>query len=557
MLNATRITLQPEEHRVARPKKGSVATDPPDHTAADKIATKNAKSGRSSLRANTITNYISRAWAALVALLFLPLYANVLGSEAYGLIGTFTILQAWALLFDFGLTPTLNREMARFRAGVRSAESINDLLLTLEIIGATTCFTVAVIIIASASYLATHLLTPQKMSLDTLIHALQVMGFVVAMRWLEQIYRAALQGLQDQVWLGKSFMITETMRWAGAYVAIYLIRADAITFFIWQAISSIATLFVLRFRVTRHLSTGSYRPVFRLSEIYEIRQFAGGMFLSALLTFTLTQIDKVLVSQTVSLSEFGFYMLASAASGGLLQLIIPMNQSTLPKMVEYVSQNDSLGLSELFISTSKWITVIITPVSMLMVFFPDSIILLWTGNSDTVEYVSPILPWLALGAMVNGIMNTPYILQLAHGWTSIANKANIFSVVLMIPAAYILIPRFGMISAATLFLALNVAYLAFLPALTFNRLLPGITMRWFQLAVVRPLGAICLCGLALRLMIDPPTTRIAAFGLLLTGGAFFLAAAFWATRGPTGPYSIARAALKDAVEKRRSGKISR
>ena len=69
-----------------------------------------------------------------MGLAFIPLYIRFLGIEAYGLIGLFALLQAWLSLLDMGLTPTLGREMARFTGGSRSAESIRDLLRSIEFI---------------------------------------------------------------------------------------------------------------------------------------------------------------------------------------------------------------------------------------------------------------------------------------------------------------------------------------------------------------------------------------------------------------------------------------
>jgi O-antigen/teichoic acid export membrane protein len=66
---------------------------------------------------------------------FVPLYIKYLGMEAYGLIGIFAILQAWLVLLDMGMKPALGREMARFTAGAHNAQSIRDLLRSIELIG--------------------------------------------------------------------------------------------------------------------------------------------------------------------------------------------------------------------------------------------------------------------------------------------------------------------------------------------------------------------------------------------------------------------------------------
>jgi len=94
------------------------------------------------IKRNLVANYLGQGWVALMGLAFIPLYIRYLGMEAYGLIGLFVLIQAWLALLDMGMTPTLNREMARFTAGAHSPQSINDLLRSLEIL----CFLLAPLI---------------------------------------------------------------------------------------------------------------------------------------------------------------------------------------------------------------------------------------------------------------------------------------------------------------------------------------------------------------------------------------------------------------------------
>jgi O-antigen/teichoic acid export membrane protein len=86
------------------------------------------------LKRNLIANYLGQGWVAIMGLAFIPIYIKFLGIEAYGLIGLFALLQAWLALLDMGMTPTLGREMARFTGGSHTAQSIRDLLRSIEII---------------------------------------------------------------------------------------------------------------------------------------------------------------------------------------------------------------------------------------------------------------------------------------------------------------------------------------------------------------------------------------------------------------------------------------
>lgn len=70
-----------------------------------------------SLKKNILANYFAQAYIAVVGIVILPLYLKYMGAEAYGLVGFFTMLQAWFNLLDIGLTPTVARETARFHGG--------------------------------------------------------------------------------------------------------------------------------------------------------------------------------------------------------------------------------------------------------------------------------------------------------------------------------------------------------------------------------------------------------------------------------------------------------
>ena len=68
-----------------------------------------------SLKKNIVASYATQIYVTLVGILILPLYLKYLGAEAYGLVGLFTMLQAWFNLLDMGLTPTVARETALLR----------------------------------------------------------------------------------------------------------------------------------------------------------------------------------------------------------------------------------------------------------------------------------------------------------------------------------------------------------------------------------------------------------------------------------------------------------
>jgi O-antigen/teichoic acid export membrane protein len=137
-----------------------------------------------------------------------------------------------------------------------------------------------------------------------------------------------------------------------------------------------------------------------------------------------------------------------------------------------------------------------------MVFYADGALFAWSGDAKLARVAGPILAALALGNVLNGLMHVPYQLQLAHGWTSFAIKLNVVAVVLLVPAILWVVPRYGAVGAASVWIALNAGYLLAGIPLMYRRLLPAEMWRWYIRDVCQPtLGA--LSGLVLAMAFRP------------------------------------------------------
>ena len=105
---------------------------------------------------NLVANYVGQGWNALMSFAFIPVYIAYLGIEAYGLIGLFALLTAWLALLDLGLSPMLNREMARFTAGRHTPDSIRDLLRSVEVVAVCVALAIASGVAMGAGWLAAN-----------------------------------------------------------------------------------------------------------------------------------------------------------------------------------------------------------------------------------------------------------------------------------------------------------------------------------------------------------------------------------------------------------------
>ena len=450
-----------------------------------------------SLKKNVVSNYLGQGWSAFMGLAFIPIYIQFLGMEAYGLIGLFAIMQAWLLLLDMGMTPTLIREMARYTRGAHSPQSIRDLLRSLEVLSFGLAILISVSVWAASDFLASGWLQAEQLPTTTIAQALSIMAVVVSLRFVENIYRGSLLGLQRQVWMNSAHAILSTLRHGGAIAVLAWLSPTIEAFFIWQGLISLITVAVFVRAVYQTLERSPSAARFSLSALAEIWRFAAGMITITFLTLLLTQIDKILLSRMLTLETFGYYTLATVVAGALLIITGPITQAFYPRMVELITRDDQQVLVEKFHQGSQLISIVTAPATMLLSFFAAGFIFAWSGDIVLAENTAPILSVLVLGTFLNGLTQMPFKLLLAHGWTSFVVKTNLVAVIVLVPTIFWVVPRYGALGAAWIWVILNASYGLIAVQFMFRRLLPKEKWRWYFADLMLPIsGAVGVILLA-------------------------------------------------------------
>lgn len=478
-----------------------------------------------SLNRNVIANYLGQGWSGLIGLAFVPLYIRYLGMEAYGLIGFFALLQTWLALLDMGMTPSLNREVARFTAGAHSTESIRNLLRSMEIICLGIAALIGLLIWAGSEWLAKDWLRADKLPIEVVAQAIAIMGVVAALRLVEGIYRGAILGLQKQVFFNVINSALATLRAVGAVAVLAWVSPTIVTYFIWQGLVSVMSVAALAFAAHRNLPRGITPPRFSREALRGIRRFAGGMLLSSSLALLLTQVDKILLSRLLSLETFGYYSLAAAVATALALLVTPVTQAFFPRFNELVARHDTEVLSAAFHRSAQMVTAMAAPYALLMIFFGRDILAVWTGDPGLALEAAPLLAVLSLGMLLNGLLYIPFMLQLAFGWTSFAARANLLAVSVLVPTILWAIPRFGAMGAAWAWVLINAGYVTISAHLMHRRLLPGEKWRWYGRDVLLPSVAAAIVGGGGRLLLfSTPQEPMNLVALLVIGALMVLSA---------------------------------
>jgi len=456
------------------------------------------------IKRNLIANYLGQAWTAIIGLAFIPLYIKILGIESYGLIGLFGVLQVWLGLLDVGMTPTLSREMARFSSGIHSPKFIRDLLRSIEIIALVIAVTIIFFIALSADLITTAWLRAEELPAPVVSQALLIMGVVIGLRFLESIYRSSVSGMQLQVVLNIVSAFLSTVRALGAVGVLMWFSASLNAFFIWQGLATLLSLIVMAFITYRNLPKASRSGEFSMGAIRSIWRFAGGMVGITFLGLLLTSVDKVILSKLLTLSEYGYYTLASVVAGALYMLIGPITNAFYPQLCQLNALGNDKGFATTYHKGAQLISVVVGSAAIVMILNAEIFLNLWTQNSELSSKTAPLLSLLTTGNLLNALMWMPYQAQLAHGWTKLGMIINAIAVTVSLPAIFLATSSHGAIGAAVIWIALNACYCIIGIHFMYRKILKNEKWRWYRQDIFYPILAAFTVAFFIKYFLPSP-----------------------------------------------------
>jgi O-antigen/teichoic acid export membrane protein len=430
-------------------------------------------------------------WSALIGLAVVPFYLKYLGIEAYGLIGFYATVTGLLQLLDLGLTPTLNREIARSTVSGSSHDAQN-LLHTLAVLFWCFAGLIAVTIYGASSTIATHWLQSTKLTPGQLANAVALMGLVIAARWPIGLYQSALIGSM-RIPISSTLNIgMVTLANVGSIVVLAFVSRTINAFFLWQGLVGLIYALTIRFAAWRVIGT-KYAPGFDVLQLKRVWRFSFGMGAVAITSIAFTQMDKAILSKILTLEEFGHYILATTVVSGLYLIVAPVFNVMYPRFCSLVADSQLSALVDLYRMGTRAIGVMLFPLAMLLVFFSRDIIELWTGDASIASNTGPVIAILAIGSAMHGVMFFPYSLQLAFGMTRLPIIINLVLMTAFVPAVIFLCLSYRALGGAIAWAALEAVYLVGGTWLTHRFLLKGVGRTWLFHDVLIPfIGSIAM-----------------------------------------------------------------
>jgi O-antigen/teichoic acid export membrane protein len=481
-----------------------------------------------STKTNVTANFVGNIWIALLSIVFVPIYLHYLGVESYGLIGVFSSIQAFIVLLDFGLSPTLNRELARLSALEDRTQEMHDIKRTLEIPNWICAVFIALLLSALAPLIARFWVQPKDLSVETITQAFIILGVNIAIQFSVNFYSGGLMGLQKQLLLSLINIFCGTLRSVGAFVVLAFVSPTIQGFLLWQGLVLVLQIVLMAFTLKNSLPNAPGKGHFQKDSLRKIWRFAAGMTGLTIVGLILTQTDKVILSRMLNLETFGYYTLAVTISSMAISMVASsITHAVYPQFSRLVSLGDETALRELYHRSCQIMSALLFPIMIILALFSYDILLVYFGKEEIAANTYLLLSLVTIGSGLHSLVWLPHSLQLAHGWTKLSFYLNVVAIVFLVPLMVIGVYKYGAIGGAGSWVILNIFYVLVDVQIMHRRILKGEQWKWyFEDLAVPFFTAIMVAGTGKIFLTSNYTKFEIIIGLSIISAMTFLLTAF-------------------------------
>jgi O-antigen/teichoic acid export membrane protein len=401
------------------------------------------------LKSNFFSSLFNNFIGVFLVIFLTPVYLNILGIESYGLIGFYISLLGVLSLVDFGLSTTLKKELAVYKAKNLKAESV-DLLKSFEFLLLIFCLTVSIVIYSLAPLIQRFFLTIANLDPKSIILAVKYMGFSISASLLTSFYIAGLYGIQNINVANILLILLNLMRSLGVVVILLIFPSDIIVYFQWQLIINVLFLIICRQLLLKRITPfdSNYFLNFDINLIRKNFGFSLNVFVISIISVFLLQSDKFVVSKFLSLSELSYYTIATTISTIPLLLANSISSVLFPEFSKSVSLKSKSNLDMLYVRGVMIIRLLIMPISITLIFFSQEFIFAWTGSNLISLNTYRVAQLLLISQFFQSYTLLPFNIALAHGNTSFSRKAGYVSIILFIPLLLLLTSKYGILGTS-------------------------------------------------------------------------------------------------------------
>ena len=402
----------------------------------------------------------------VISFLIRPLLARWLGPEGLGLYSIILMVYSLSLIFgSFGLPMALIKYVSEFKKDIKKLSQFASTGLFSSLIFGTI---VGIILYFLSKNIADFfnmpkLLIPVKLLAGVLPFAAYLEGQIYILNGLRAMKHYTVLVISQQI-----LMIC----FITGFIALgYGINGATIGIFL----STVVTVVFGQFLIKEFIKIDLYKLIPNMKKIIP---FGGKIALTNSVNTINTKLDIIMVGYFLIATEVGYYSVALALSQFFWFIPLSIQRITYPATAQYWNENTHAILEKMISKVMKITTIILLLIGLIITFFAGDIILILFGNG----FYHAIVPLyiLLIGTIIRGCICTPIGASLtAINRPDLPLKISIFMIAINISLNILLIPKYGIIGAATATtISLSLGAIIFL-ILTIKKLALKFDLKWY------------------------------------------------------------------------------
>lgn len=443
------------------------------------------------LGANIAANALGLGVTALAGVLSAPLIFRAFGAEAYGLIGVYLMLQALMPLFDLGVTPGLARALAWHRGVGENGQAVTLLRLAHLPVGFVAVLFLA-LTVACAQPLAGAWMQLRSIQESEVELALVLMASALALRMFGALNRGALMALERQAEANLVQTSAVIARTFGALSLAIVSQTGVLGFLAAQIPISLLEWWWCVRRLKAALPFPPERVSTSVLKMHA--RFALGIAALAAIWLLSSQVDKIALSRTLHLDDYGRFSLAVHLAMVVSLGVAAIHGAALPRLTSLFSSGNEVRARCVYgLATALSVASSVACCVALYVAGPYWIDRVVGGELGAIN-AFPVAAFYAIGNVAMGLLGLAYLLQSARGALRLHSAMTVVHAVILVPLVMVLANEGALDVAIAIAVVHWIFVVVWLP-IPHRAYLQGGHAGWLRRDALPPAVAACLASL--------------------------------------------------------------
>ncbi len=360
----------------------------------------------SQLKKGAILSYVTIFLTNIVGLLLTPFIIKSLGQSEYGLYILLGSFVGYISLLDFGLSNTIVRFVAKYRAN-KDEDGEKNFLATVFLIYIVISF--FVLILGSLAYFNVEAifgssLTPEELEKAKILMLLLVLNMTITLPG--QAFTGICSGYEKFVFPRLVNIIRYVIR-SILVVAILLYGGKSISIVAIDTSLNILIIFVNMYYVLKVMKVKIKWITFDKELIHTIFSYSVWIFVFAMIGQLFWKSGQMILGVTISTEAVAIFAIGIVLSGYFGAFAGAINSVFLPKATFMIEEKSSRKeLTDMFIKVGRILTFLLIFIWAEFILFGQDFIELWVG----IEYKDSYL--------ISVVIMTAYILPLVQNFAN-------------------------------------------------------------------------------------------------------------------------------------------